>query len=377
MKKKYFFCLLTLISLRVSGQNNTDTINKVIQLNETVISANKSEEKKSDIPQAIEIIKSKDVEFSNPQTSADMLQSMGNVFVQKSQMGGGSPVLRGFEANRVLIVVDGIRMNNAIYRSGHLQDAITIDNMMLDRTEVLFGPASVMYGSDALGGVMHFYTKNPVLSDSTNPFYKINIGLRHSTANNEQTAHADFNIGYKKIAFLTSVTSNDFADLRAGNVRPPYDKSFGKSNYYVVQVDSLDTLIRNSDPNMQRFTGYKQFDVMQKIFFRQNQTISHSLNFQYSNSSDIPRYDRLQQFQSNGNPIYAKWHYGPQKRILASAKTRILSEGKFFSDMNIILAYQDINQQRVIRKFKKTEEKDQIDEVAFYSANIDIRKEIK
>lgn len=349
-----------------------------------VISANKSEEKKSDIPQTIEIIKSKEVEFSNPQTSADMLQNTGTVFVQKSQAGGGSPVIRGFEANRVLIVVDGIRMNNAIYRAGHLQDVITVDNMMLDRTEILFGPASVIYGSDALGGVMHFYTKKPELAqkdsfggDTAGANTKINIGLRYSSANRENTAHINLNLGYKKIAFLTSLTSGDFADLRSGSVRPPFDKPFGKCNYYVVQTDSLDSLIRNYDPNIQRFTGYKQFDFMEKILFQQSRRVSHLVNFQYSNSSDIPRYDRLQQFQSNGDPVYAKWHYGPQKRMLGSLKTSVRAEGKIFDEMNILLAWQNINQERISRKYKKTELKDQVEEVSVYSANIDFRKEIK
>ena len=73
-------------------------------------------------------------------------------------------MLRGFEANRVLLVVDGVRMNNAIYRSGHLQNAITIDPNVLERVEVIFGSSSVGYGSDALGGVVHYYTKTPKLN---------------------------------------------------------------------------------------------------------------------------------------------------------------------------------------------------------------------
>lgn len=379
MKKILLICLSFCLSAIVKAQDTTktDLEKKIIQLEDFVFSANKSEEKKSDIPQTIEIIKSKDVEFSNPQTSADMLQNSGNVFVQKSQAGGGSPVLRGFEANRVLIVVDGIRMNNAIYRAGHLQDVITVDNMMLERTEVLFGPASVMYGSDALGGVMHFYTKKPELADTSGSNTKINVGLRYSGANKESTAHLNFNLGYKKVAFLSSITSSSFSDLRTGSVRYPFDKPFGNCNYYVIQVDSLDTLIRNSDPNIQRFTGYRQFDFMQKIILQQNTRISHLVNFQYSNSSDIPRYDRLQQFLTNGDPIYAKWHYGPQKRMLASLKTKILAEETFYDEMNIIFAYQNIDQQRVSRKYKNASEKDQLENVTVYSANFDFKKEIK
>ncbi|MCB0457504.1 MAG: TonB-dependent receptor plug domain-containing protein, partial [Flavobacteriaceae bacterium] len=133
-------------------------------LDEVIVSANRFQESQRDVAQPVQVLNAKKLSFLNQQTSADVLQSSGNVFVQKSQMGGGSPVLRGFETNKVLMVVDGVRMNNAIYRGGHLQNVITLDNSMLDRLEVVFGPGSVVYGSDALGGVMHFYSKNPSLS---------------------------------------------------------------------------------------------------------------------------------------------------------------------------------------------------------------------
>jgi hemoglobin/transferrin/lactoferrin receptor protein len=132
-------------------------------MEEVVVSAARFKEKKSDVPRQIDVLKGKDIEFVNQSTSADLMQSTGNILVQKSQLGGGSPIIRGFEANKVLIVVDGVRMNNAIFRGGHLQNIITMDNSMLEKTEILYGPGSVVYGSDALGGVMHFYTKNPML----------------------------------------------------------------------------------------------------------------------------------------------------------------------------------------------------------------------
>ncbi len=81
----------------------------------------------------------------------------------KSQQGGSSPVIRGFEASRVLLIIDGVRLNNAIYRSGHLQNAITVDQNMLERVEVMYGPASTLYGSDALGGDS-FTHQSPKLS---------------------------------------------------------------------------------------------------------------------------------------------------------------------------------------------------------------------
>ena len=87
---------------------------KSVNLDEIVFSANRKAESKMDIPYQMEIIKQKDIEFSNPATSGDLLQNSGQVFVQKSQAGGGSPSLRGFEANKVLLVVDGVRMNNGV-----------------------------------------------------------------------------------------------------------------------------------------------------------------------------------------------------------------------------------------------------------------------
>ena len=107
-------------------------------------------------------------------------------------MGGGSPVIRGMESNRVMLVIDGVRMNNAIYRKGHLQNAITVSPNQLDKTEVVFGPSSVIYGSDALGGVIHYYTKTPKISKKT----KVNSSFfnRYSSINNEITNNASVEI---------------------------------------------------------------------------------------------------------------------------------------------------------------------------------------
>jgi len=109
---------------------------KAYDLNTVVISASRFEEKMTDVPQQIQVIQAKQIEFMNPPTATDMVDQSGNVLSQKSQLGGGSPIIRGFEANKVLLVVDGVRMNNAIYRAGHLQNIITMDNCMLEKTEI-------------------------------------------------------------------------------------------------------------------------------------------------------------------------------------------------------------------------------------------------
>ena len=162
-------------------------------LSEIILSVGRNRGSKEKISKKVSLITAKKTELDLPQTSADLLYYGGGVRIQKSQGGGGSPVIRGFEGNRVLLVIDGVRMNNAIYRSGHLQNAITIDPNTLERTEVIFGPASVGYGSDALGGVVHFYTRTPKINNEkkwivmgSNSFNTIlnhninNLNLEHS-----------------------------------------------------------------------------------------------------------------------------------------------------------------------------------------------------
>ena len=123
-------------------------------------------------------------------STADVIANTGNISVQKSQLGGGSPVLRGFEANRILLVIDGVRMNNIIYRAGHLQNIVTIDNSSLDRIEILYGPASTMYGSDALGGVIHLYTRKPAFSsESGKSNLKVNAFTHYGMGNDDWVGH--------------------------------------------------------------------------------------------------------------------------------------------------------------------------------------------
>ncbi len=347
---------------------------KSVLLGEVIFSANKTEENKNEVPYSLTVVTNKEVIFSNPQTSADMLMNTGGVFVQKSQMGGGSPVLHGFEANRVLLVVDGVRMNNAIYRAGHLQDVITVDPNMLDRTEILFGPSSVIYGSDALGGTMHFYTRQPMLASDTGILVTSNAMIRTATANNELTAHFDLNFGGKKWASLTSVTRSDFGDLRMGANTNPYQGDFGWCNLYVERINGVDTVLKNNVPLVQRHTGYSQVDFMQKFLFQQNAHVSHLLNFQMSSSSYIPRYDRLAQIGSNGLPTYAEWSYGPQKRIFIAYTLNLKSDSSFYDEANITLSMQQIEQDRITRKLYSDNRKRQNETVGVYALNADFTK---
>jgi hemoglobin/transferrin/lactoferrin receptor protein len=348
---------------------------KSYSLEEIVFSANKFEEKRKDIAQNIQIISSKEIATLNQQNSADLLQSTGNVFVQKSQLGGGSPVIRGFETNKVLLVVDGVRLNNAIYRGGHLQNILTIDNTILEKAEIIYGPGSVIYGSDALGGVMHFFTKNPKLSSDSTLNVSGNSFLRYSSANNEKTGHIDFNFGGKKFSSISSLTYSDFGDLRQGGNRNPFYGNWGKRQFYVERINGKDSVISNTNPNIQKKSGYKQYDILQKVLFKQNEKVNHLLNIQFSNTSDVPFYARLQQ-TSGSKPRFAEWYYGPQKRFFTSYTLNLLNNTKLFNKAKLIVAYQNIQESRNDRRLNSNLLNSRIEKLNIASLNLDLEKRI-
>jgi hemoglobin/transferrin/lactoferrin receptor protein len=359
------------------AQNNTpDSItSKNIHLNEVIISANKTPENKNSVSQQVMVLDPEEIESSQSQTSADLISNTGTIAVQKSQLGGGSPVLRGFEASRILLVIDGVRMNNIIYRAGHLQNIVTVDNAMLDRAEILFGPSSTIYGSDALGGVISFYTKKPLFATGDQKQnLKVNAFSRFGSVNNEFTGHFDVNIGCKKLASLTSFTYSSFDDLKGGeNQNPFYSGSYGERPFYVERINGKDSLVKNSDRYVQVQSAYNQYDLLQKFAYKQNDHVTHGLNIQYSNSSDVPRYDRLTDPAGSGLK-YAEWYYGPQKRILGAYDLNIANESSKFQSVHAGINHQIIEESRHTRRFGKDNLQHRIEKVNVKGLNIDLQR---
>ena len=316
-----------------------------------------------------------DIKLTLPQTSADMLQKNANILVQKSQSGGGSPIIRGFEANKILLVVDGVRMNNAIYRSGHLQNAITVDANILQNTDVFYGPGSVIYGSDALGGVIHFHTKNPEHSMDTTLATYANAMARLGTANGEQTYHVDFNLGSKKLASLSSITFSSFKDFKMGKNRTHGYSDFGKIKEYTNITSNGDFVEINDNENSMPRTGYQQLDILQKLSYQIKEGLNLGMNVQYSTSSKINRFDKLNEYR-NGALRFSEWHYGPQNRILTSLKLENKNESKFSDYYTIIAAFQKIDEDRISRSFGSSSRFTEMEDVFVYSLNADFLKKL-
>ena len=348
--------------------NKVYLVMKAQELDEVVMSVSKWEQQKRDIPNKIISLDARSITFTTPQTSADLLQNSGKVFVQKSQLGGGSPMIRGFATNRLLLSVDGVRMNNAIFRGGNVQNVISIDPYTIKNTEVIFGPGSVIYGSDAIGGVMNFYTNKPMLSENDSLLVSGKANYRFSSANNENTVHADVNLGLNKWASFTSMTYNNFQDLRMGSHGPD---SYLRNNY-VQTVNGVDELVENRNPKKQVTTGYDQINMMQKFLFKPNSKWDLNLGAYYSETSNYSRYDRLIRPTSDGLGLRsAEWYYGPQKWFMGNAQLLKKGNGKVYDGLKLGMAYQFFEESRINRDFQdeiKNTTKEQVDA---YNFNVD------
>ena len=357
------------------AQNNSVTAaekwadsTEIEPLDEILVSAQRFDQMRKLSPRQIEVIGDKRLAQLQPATLGDALVNTGQVFVQKSQMGGSSPVLRGFEASRVLMVVDGVRMNNATYRAGHLQDIITIDPFILDRMEVNFGSGSTLYGSDALGGVLYFKTKEVTFGKK---LWLPDATVRYQSASGSVMGHVGLKFQSEKFGAILSFTQSNFGDLRMGQGKNYSDiDTFGYRAWYVKRVNDVDSIFKNNDPTLQVGTGYKQQDYMVKLSAKTGK-FTHLLNLQGSQSGVIPRYDRLTEYGVTGGvfkPSYAVWNYAPQNRQYITYQ---LLFGTKDHQNRFTIGRQQTQVGRVTRNFGSSTQRTQFDSVNMYTVNFD------
>lgn len=355
---------LELISFQLNLQPS------LLAMDEIIVSANRWKQNSADIPVKITSISKKDILLQNPQTAADLLTVSGKVFIQKSQQGGGSPMIRGFATNRLLYAIDGVRMNTAIFRGGNIQNVISLDPFAIEKSEVLFGPSSVIYGSDAIGGVMSFKTLTPQFTSDEKPLVTGSAFSRYSSANSEKTGHFDVNLGWKKWASLTSISSNDFGDLKMGSHGPDeYLRPF-----YVQSQNGVDVVVTNDDPLVQKPSAYSQINLMQKVRFSPNEKWDFQYGVHFSKTSSYSRYDRHIRYNNVGLPRYAEFDYGPQKWIMNNLSISNTQTTKVYDELSIRMAHQFFEESRISRNLNNPNRATRIEKVNAISINADFTK---
>ena len=349
---------------------------KIINIDEVVFSVNKWEENRQEITNKTLVLSEKKIKEVAPQTSADLLEKSGEIFIQKSQLGGGSPMIRGFSANRILMTLDGIRLNNIIYRSGNIHNIIGIDPNILEGVEVLFGPASVMYGSDALGGAINFKIKEPIFNASQTKFNS-SQKFQYNSSSNSRHYSLNFGISSKKIASLTSLSLNSYEDLRSGSKRKKEYEGFGYRDEYVIREINEDKIILNENENIQKFSGYNQVDFINKLNFKFNDNTNIIHGFYLSKSSNIPRYDRLTLYSDDYIPKYSEWYYGPNYFLMNKIQLNNFTKTKYFDAFKLIISHQKVKESRHDRKFEDDFLNNRNENVDVAAINLDFDKKNK
>ena len=184
---------------------------------EIVITAGRQETASGDVAAPITVITSEDIEMLQPEKMADLFKMIPGVEIQGEGPFRGIPVIRGLSSNRVLILVDGQRLNNARESTtfAGIQPAL-VNLAEVERIEVLRGPASVQYGSDAIGGVVNIITRQPDLGGDQ---FKIggNVSYEYGTSSDSQHGQALVRGTGKGMSFHLGASIQDVSDYKAAN----------------------------------------------------------------------------------------------------------------------------------------------------------------
>jgi hemoglobin/transferrin/lactoferrin receptor protein len=229
----------------------------------------------------------------------------------------------------------------------------------------------MIYGSDAIGGVMGFQTLTPRFSLSDQPLISGQAVGRHASASDEKTGHFDVNVGWRKWALVTSFSAFGYGDLRQGGHGPvDYVKPF-----YVQRQDGTDTVVTQDDPLLQIPSAYSQQNLMQKVRFSPGPKWDFQYAFHYSETSSYGRYDRHTRLR-DGLPRYAEWNYGPQKWMMNHLAVNHFGGNAFYDQMTLRLAQQWFEESRIDRSINDPERHIRVEKVGAYSANLDFIKSL-
>ncbi len=279
---------------------NLDTLflqSEVFAGQNIVITASRVQTENSETPRFASLVSRAAIRKRDAQTSAELLREEAGIFIQKTNHGGGSANIRGLGSNQILLLTDGVRLNNSTYRLGNHQYLTTVDNNSLDRIETVHGPGSVLYGSDALGGVLNLISRQPYYVDSAR--IDINGFGRYATADNEKTTHAAINYMGPSFYVYAGASYKSYGDLREGanETQPGLSLNPG----------------RKQTPG-----GFDGYDANVILGWKISESGRLKFNAQFSRQNHVPRYDK---YTYNN---YFLWEYHPQIRKMAYLRyTRI------------------------------------------------------
>ena len=315
------------------GQNNhPDTLANV------VVSASRQQISSLKTPYSVSVLQQKDIEKLAPRATPDMLSNIPGVFIQKTNLGGGSAFVRGLTGNQTLLIIDGIRFNNSTFRYGPNQYLNTIDPSIISKVEMLKGSGSVQYGSDALTGVVNFFTLQPEFTAQKT--FGGQLSARVATQGME----------------LSEQIKMTYASENTGIVFVGANKQFGD-------------IVRGGGLGLQRPTGYNEWAYFGKIRQQLSKTWILEGLIQTTQQTQVPVFHKVQleNFKINEMDLQ-KYQRGYLKAIGQY-------ENPIFKKIEISVSQQTSIEQRKLQKNGSTILRAERDEVNTLGVLADIQSQ--
>lgn len=300
-----------------SAQDSQVDTTEVIQLHrhmeEVVVTATRREASLASLPYSASVLTRGDMRRQPSRTLPEALTGLPGVFIQKTNHGGGSPFVRGLTGNQTLLVVDGIRLNNSIFRYGPNQYLTLIDPEWADRIEVVKGTGSVQYGTDAMTGVVHILTRTPSFRDE--PVWKARVGGRLASSGIESGVRPELEYSGRRVALLAGASIRRFGDLLGGDTT-----------------------------GFQRPSGYGERSYDAKLRVDMGRGWTATASFQHLRQSGVPVYHRyiLEGFAVNTSD--------PVARGFGYVRTEKSWKGAIPVRLSLFTAWQQITEDRQSRK---------------------------
>jgi hemoglobin/transferrin/lactoferrin receptor protein len=338
--KLFLFVFYYLIVCEDLAFSQTLKIDSTKNLSEVIVTASRNKTQSLYVPYSFVSIHKKDLEIFQYRTTPEALSGSSGIFIQKTNHGGGSPFIRGLTGNQILLLSDGIRLNNSIFRYGPNQYFNTIDVYSISHIEAIKGTGSVQFGSDALGGVIQVFTKEPNFSPKKKLLTEVQ--LKAVTQKMEWTSHADMQYQTKKTAFLIGATIREFGDLYGG-----------------------DTTGKQSP------SAYKENAINGKFKYKINDQLVLTFAYQYLEQRDVPLYHKVH--LENFNYYY----FEPQKRQLGYARLEKTGKIKLLTKTTFTISSQKSNETRSYYKNNNVNRFIEKDQISTNGLTIDILSQLK
>lgn len=185
-------------------------------LDEIVVTATRRVQRAIETPYAVSVRNQRDLQLVRQvRTIPDALRDLPGIMVQKTGHGQGSPFIRGFTGQRTLFMIDGVRLNNSVFRDGPNQYWNSVDPLSAHRLEIVRGPSSVLYGSDAIGGTVNMLTR-PLAIGPLTPQSQFTSYARLASAEESLVLRPQYSFGNEHVSSVVAVSLKDFGDLHGG-----------------------------------------------------------------------------------------------------------------------------------------------------------------